>query len=38
LHHLQNRLSCRDCYGDWLQSSTGKKLRHENSKAIWGTG
>ena len=38
LHHLQNRLSCRDCYGDWLQSSTGKKLRHENSKVIWGTG
>ena len=35
LHHLQSRLSCRDLFTGWLQSTVGKRLRHASSEIIW---
>jgi proteasome lid subunit RPN8/RPN11 len=37
LHHVQGRLSSRDCYSEWLQLSTGKRLRHVSSESLWPT-
>ena len=28
LHHIRGRLSSRDCYGEWLQKTTARALRH----------
>lgn len=30
LHHIRGRLSSRDCYGEWLQGTTARALRHRD--------
>jgi len=34
LHHIRGRLSSRDLFGEWLQKSVGRKLRHYNADRL----
>lgn len=35
IHHVQNRLSCRDIYSDFWRDRTTHVLRHENHHSAW---